>query len=74
MLSAEQLKGLRTIFFLGGSAEHLRDLWLQIFSFSAVPKLLLSAKDLVTLSFWEILESGTSNLETHRELTVRGVK
>ena len=44
--------------FLGGSAPCLRHLHLSSFSFPALPKLLISATDLVYLNLWDIPHSG----------------
>ena len=44
--------------FLGGTAPHLRHLELYSISFPALPKLLLSATDLVHLRIWKIPHSG----------------
>ena len=44
--------------FLGGSAPRLQSLGLQFIPFPALPKLLLSATDLVRLSLWNIPHSG----------------
>jgi hypothetical protein len=44
--------------FLGGSAPRLQMLVLWGIPFTAIPKLLLSASDLVTLRLWEIPHSG----------------
>ena len=44
--------------FLGGSAPHLRYLYLEAISFPALPTLLLSATDLVTLSLRNVPHSG----------------
>jgi len=44
--------------FLGGSAPHLRTLVLRSIPFPSIPKLLLSAHGLVTLSLWDIPDSG----------------
>ncbi|KAI9510569.1 hypothetical protein F5148DRAFT_553435 [Russula earlei] len=44
--------------FLGGSAPLLRELWLANCPFQGLPKLLLSAKQLVCLSLWDIPDSG----------------
>jgi hypothetical protein len=43
---------------LGGSAPNLQSLKLQSIPFPALPKLLLSATDLVRLSLWDIPQSG----------------
>src|SRR5712671_46862 len=44
--------------FLGGSAPRLRELKLRSIPFPSIPKLLLSANDLVTLSLWDIPNFG----------------
>jgi hypothetical protein len=44
--------------FLGGSVPHLRELKLGRIPFPSIPKLLLSANGLVTLSLWDIPDSG----------------
>ena len=44
--------------FLGGSAPQLQDLRLSRIPFPALPNLLLSATDLVTLDLWKIPHSG----------------
>src|SRR5712671_3395306 len=44
--------------FLSGSAPHLRTLVLRSIPFPSIPKLLLSAHGLVTLSLWDIPDSG----------------
>jgi hypothetical protein len=44
--------------FLGGSAPRLQSLCLERIPFPALPNLLLSATDLVTLQLWEIPHSG----------------
>jgi len=44
--------------FLGGSAPRLRSLKLNRIPFPALPKLLLSATDLVRLALWDIPDSG----------------
>jgi hypothetical protein len=44
--------------FLGGSAPRLQDLYLERIPFPGLPKLLLSATDLVSLSIWKIPHSG----------------
>jgi hypothetical protein len=44
--------------FLGGSAPRLRTLWLTDISFPGLPNLVLSASDLVDLSFCDIPHSG----------------
>jgi len=44
--------------FLGGSTPRLRFLWLEGIPFPGLPKLLLSATDLVDLRLWEIPQSG----------------
>jgi len=44
--------------FLGGSAPRLRELSLRMIPFPSIPKLLLSANGLVTLSLWDIPHSG----------------
>jgi hypothetical protein len=44
--------------FLGGTAPRLRSLSLRSIPFPALPKLLLSATDLVSLSLWDIPDSG----------------
>jgi len=44
--------------FLGGSIPRLRELSLGSISFPSIPKLLLSANRLVTLSLWDIPDSG----------------
>jgi hypothetical protein len=44
--------------FLGGSAPSLQYLRLQSISFPALPKLLLSATELVRLTLWDIPYSG----------------
>jgi hypothetical protein len=44
--------------FLGGSAPRLRELRLRSIPFPSMPKLLLSANGLVTLSLWDIPDSG----------------
>jgi len=44
--------------FLGGSAPRLRDLWLSSIPLPSMPKLLLSANDLVTLCLDDIPDSG----------------
>jgi hypothetical protein len=44
--------------FLGGSAARLQYLYLERIPFPGLPKLLLSATDLVTLSIWGIPHSG----------------
>jgi len=46
--------------FLGGSASHLQILNLRRISIPSILKLLLSANGLVTLSLWDIPDSGTS--------------
>jgi hypothetical protein len=50
--------------FLGGSAPHLRSLELYSIEFPALPKLLLSATDLVDLAFWNFPDSGYISPET----------
>jgi hypothetical protein len=50
--------------FLGGSAQHLQSLQLQSIPFPALPKLLLSATDLVRLTLWDIPHSGYISPET----------
>ena len=45
-------------YFLGGSAPHLRHLHLKAIQFLALPKLLLSATDLVTLTLSDVPHSG----------------
>ena len=44
--------------FLGGSAPRLQDLQLEHVPFTGLPKLLLSATDLVSLQIWKIPHSG----------------
>jgi len=44
--------------FLGGSAPRLRSLWLDSIPFPSIPKLLLSAHQLVELDLWDIPDSG----------------
>jgi len=44
--------------FLGGSAPRLRELELDAIPFPSIPKLLLSAHGLVTLTLWNIPDSG----------------
>ena len=44
--------------FLGGSASCLQSLWLDCIPFPGLPKLLLSATDLVRLDLWRIPHSG----------------
>ncbi|KAI9510573.1 hypothetical protein F5148DRAFT_1374366 [Russula earlei] len=44
--------------FLGGSTQLLRELRMGRCSFPGIPKLLLSSKQLVVLSLWEIPDSG----------------
>ena len=44
--------------FLGGTALRLRSLSLRSIPFPALPKLLLSASDLVSLGLWDIPDSG----------------
>jgi F-box-like len=44
--------------FLGGSAPRLRELSLESIPFPSMPKLLLSATGLLTLSLWDIPDSG----------------
>jgi hypothetical protein len=48
----------------GGSSPHLQSLELRSISFPALPKLLLSASDLVDLTLWEIPDSGYFSPET----------
>ena len=50
--------------FLGGSAPHLRSLELHSIEFPALPKLLLSATDLVDLALRKIPDSGYISPET----------
>jgi hypothetical protein len=50
--------------FLGGSAPHLRHLHLKTIQFLALPKLLLSATDLVTLTLSDVPHSGYISPET----------
>jgi hypothetical protein len=50
--------------FLGGSAPHLRTLWLQGIPFPGLGKLLLSTTDLVKLTLWDIPYSGYISSET----------
>ena len=50
--------------FLGGSAPRLRSLWFQHIPFPGLPKLLLSATDIVILNLQEIPRSGYISPET----------
>ena len=50
--------------FLGGSAPRLQSLWLGCVPFPRLPKPLLSARDLVDLSLWDIPLSGYISLDS----------